>query len=259
MVRPVVADLRAEPVDRAERVSQALFLTPLWKLATHEDWYRVRTPGGYEGWIKASHTFIFSGPEPLWKVALPIVEVLAEGTGRVLGRLTLDTRIPGELGEEGIRLAWPDGRLGLIPRAAVQPCSWTGDIQDLLTLAQRLIGTPYLWGGTSAFGLDCSGLVQRLFHFVFNHWLPRDSRDQRKVGARVPQFGQLAPGDLVFFPGHVGLWLGEGRLIHASAHAGQVTVTCLDPPEDPYARRLREMFEFGTRIAEAMKTSPSSA
>jgi len=184
-----------------------------------------------------------------------MVEVIEEGTGRALGRLTLDTRLPGTLEGDWVCLVWPEGETGLVPRAAVKPCSWTGDCHDLLNLARRLVGTPYLWGGTSTFGFDCSGLMQRLFHFIFNHWLPRDSQDQRNAGVCILEFGQLVPGDLLFFPGHVGLWLGEGRMVHASAHVGQVTVTRLDPPEDPYARRLREMFEFGGRAMDLIRAN----
>lgn len=252
-MRSVVADLREEASAHAQRVSQALFFTPLVELEFREGWRRVRTPDGYEGWIRESHTEFFPYTEPQWKVAIPIVEVNDGGTGRVLGRLTLDTRFPGTLEGDMIHLIWPDGRTGLLPRSAVRPCWWSGDIRDLLDLAQRLVGTPYLWGGTSAFGFDCSGLVQRLFHFVFNRWLPRDSRDQRNVGLRRPELGELVPGDLLFFPGHVGLWLGEGRMVHASAHAGQVVVTRLDPPEDSYARRLRETFEFGVSVIDLIR------
>ena len=252
-VSAVVADLRREATSHSERVSQALFLTPLVELDSHEGWRRVRTPDGYEGWIKASHTQFLPRLEPQWKVSLPIVEVHEEGTGRILGRLTLDTRIPATLEGDKLRLVWPDGRIGYLPQSVVKPCSWRGGLQDLLDVAQHLVGTPYLWGGTSTFGFDCSGLVQRLFHFVFNRWLPRDSRDQRNVGLRLAELSQLTPGDLLFFPGHVGLWLGEGRMIHASAHAGQVVVTRLDPPEDSYAQKLREAFEFGIRVTDLMR------
>lgn len=145
-VSTVVADLRAEPTARAERVSQVLFCTPLSVLEAHADWYRVQTPDGYTGWIKASHAALPPGPEPQWKVAPPVVEVFAPETGRILGRLALDTRLPGRPDGDWVLLPWPDGRMARVPRFGVRPCSWTGELQDLLDLAQSLVGVPYLWG-----------------------------------------------------------------------------------------------------------------
>ena len=89
---------------------------------------------------------------------------------------------------------------------------------DYLTTAVRFVGTPYLWGGRTSLGLDCSGLVQIVLQMA-GFPCPRDSDMQAKgLGEALdPHVPRLERGDLVFFPGHVGMMLDEGTLLHANA------------------------------------------
>ncbi|GAB4304197.1 MAG: C40 family peptidase [Candidatus Bipolaricaulota bacterium] len=243
-----MADLRREPDGRAERVSQLLLFSLCEELEGMPDWWKVRGPDGYVGWVKESHTAPGDRPDPRWKVCVPVAVVRDTRSDRVLGRMTLDTRCSGTVQAARVDIPWPTGEVGWIARKAVRLSTWVGTIEDVLAIAQQLVGVPYLWGGTSPFGFDCSGLVQRLFHLVFNRWLPRDSEDQREFGPHIPDLYRLQPGDLVFFPGHVGIWLGNGRLVHASGRLGHVTVTRLIPPEGAYAQQLVGAFLSGVRI-----------
>lgn len=93
---------------------------------------------------------------------------------------------------------------------------------DPVELAVRLLETPYLWGGRSAFGIDCSGLVQ-LCHAMTGRRAPRDSDMQRDGYGREIAPDQLRRGDLVFWKGHVGLMEDEATLLHASGHTMSVT------------------------------------
>ncbi len=247
-VNCTVADLRAKPDDRAERVSQLLLFSQCELLDKAPGWQKVRGPDGYEGWLKESLVSKDELPEPQWKVWSPVATVREVGTNRVLGRMALDTRFFGYEQGEVVHVPWAKGRVGWVAKDALKPASWTGTRQDLLSLAEELLGVPYLWGGTSPFGFDCSGYVQRLFHVVFNMWLPRDSCDQKKCGTRVPRLQYLAPGDLLFFPGHVGLWLGDGYMIHASGRDGQIAILRLQPPEGSHAVDLVSKFLWGARL-----------
>ena len=250
-VASTVADLRSEPEARAKRVSQLLLFTQCQVLEERENWWRVQGPDGYAGWIKAGQLAEGDLPQPVWKTAVPMLKVHEICSGRLVGRMTLDTRFSGEAVREGVRFRWPTGEEVLVPRAKVVPAKWSGTSQDLLTIGRRLVGIPYLWGGTSTFGFDCSGLVQRLFHFVFNFWLPRDSCDQRRVGEAVASLEELQPGDLVFFPRHVGIWAGEGTIIHASGTLGMVSMTRLEPPMDAYGKMLRNTMIQGRRLTKS--------
>jgi len=121
--------------------------------------------------------------------------------------------------------------LGTIGRIAVTrsrvPTTTTST--RVIPTAERYLGTPYKWGGTSPVtGFDCSGFVQ--YVFARNSVkLPRTSRQQAKVGAAMPRsFSRLAPGDLVMFAergqaiSHVAIYAGHNRIIHATSSGGEV-------------------------------------
>lgn len=104
----------------------------------------------------------------------------------------------------------------------------------VLMRALGLVGTPYHWGGnTPASGFDCSGLVNYVYRDMADLKLPRTSRDLAKVqGPKIPE-RRLAPGDLVFFGSrgsvsHVGIYVGEGRFVHAPSSGGTVRLDSLD-------------------------------
>jgi cell wall-associated NlpC family hydrolase len=109
-------------------------------------------------------------------------------------------------------------------------CADLADIEpDYAATAERLVGTPYLWGGRTSLGLDCSGLVQ-LCLAQAGRAAPRDAEQQeRGLGEALPlDLDGLRRGDLVFWRGHVGLMLDATRLIHANGHHMAVAVEPLD-------------------------------
>jgi len=114
-----------------------------------------------------------------------------------------------------------------------------GEASDVVTYAKSFLGTPYQTGGTSRNGMDCSGLVSTVYN-EFNVVLPRTAQDQSQVGSDVSRNG-VKPGDLVFFQtsrskpvSHVGIYVGDGRFIHASTSAREVRI---DEMNSDYFRR----------------------
>ena len=110
----------------------------------------------------------------------------------------------------------------------------TGRVQSVLSRAFALLGTPYRWGGTSPDGgFDCSGLVGYVFRNALGIELPRVSREMAQTGAQIDRT-QMTAGDLVFFSthssgvDHVGIYIGEGKFLHAPRTGRDVTVSSLD-------------------------------
>jgi cell wall-associated NlpC family hydrolase len=128
----------------------------------------------------------------------------------------------------------PSGERAALGAADVPVADGDGRIKTVLQKALALLGTPYRWGGTDPDkGFDCSGLVGYVFRNALGIELPRVSRDMAKNGELITDRAKLAAGDLVFFGlkgrvNHVGIYVGEGRFVHAPSRGKDVTVSSLE-------------------------------
>lgn len=237
-VRVSVAPVLAARGITSEQVTQALLGAAVEVLEDSARWARVRMADGYEGWVRRRDLGrCFAAADQCVTLTDLWVNLRTRPDYRVPPRVTafigtclpLQERRPGWLG-----VALPDSDVAWLEEHRGQAHS-PGDFRlpphpgAVVTTARRFLGVPYLWGGCSPLGLDCSGFVQLVYR-LHGVGLPRDARQQAREGAPVPITAgasdgvpALAPGDAVFFHAegrpekinHVGLALGDGRFIHA--------------------------------------------
>jgi cell wall-associated NlpC family hydrolase len=143
----------------------------------------------------------------------------------------------------------PDGRLVAVKKRNVAPIRkrmTSVSARALTAEARKFLGVPYLWGGITSTGFDCSGLVQAVFA-TFGITMPRDTKDQIRSGTGVAR-DRIRMGDLLFFDRHVGIATGDSRIIHASRGGGGVTLNSLTPGEPDYRPDLAASFRQARRI-----------
>lgn len=256
-----VADVRRAPAHAAELVSQAIMGDAMTPLLVEGDWHLVRMDDGYIGWIRswhlreqspaahgayrdralhrvaANHAGILAAPA---RDAVPVAQVVA-GTPLVAGAAA---------GRGWVEVELPDGRHGFARRGDLEkpPAMRRPSRPRLVATGLRFLGVPYVWGGNTPAGFDCSGLVQRIFR-LNGLLLPRDSDQQARIGGertgRDP--AGFEPGDLLFFgrnPAqvtHVGMVLPGQKFLHAY---GQVIISSLDRRDPEFLPVVASIFLF---------------
>lgn len=231
-----VIDMREEPKQESEIVSQAYFSEEVRIIEEAQNWLKIETViDHHQGWIQKGATcerkysFISNSTASIAKVnrcAAHLYGVQDTIYGPIL-TLPFDSRLEVlEPKEESIsrwiKVSLVDGRVGYIQRGDVTFNSTLLNRNQMCALSLQFLGLPYTWGGRSSFGYDCSGFVQMLYRQMGVH-LPRDSKDQiRWEGFTNISIDSLLPGDLIFFGlaedkiRHVGMYLGNSQFIHAT-------------------------------------------
>ena len=246
-----VANMRRVPSVSAELINQTLLGTVVRLLKWEDGYYYIQNWDRYLGWLASYFvTAVDSAAAAAWQTAPQVVCRANYGLVRdaptVSGAILVDL-VPGavltKLGRTGdwLQVGLPDGRQGYVEAELMRaddgrlPMA----IEQVVATARDYLGVPYLWGGTSTKGFDCSGFTQIVYR-MNNYSLPRDSSQQVHYGRPVAledDFTHLLPGDLLFFGPrperitHVALYLGGKRYIHSS---GQVHIASLDPADELY-------------------------
>lgn len=259
-----VGNIRVEPGHSKEMATQALLGSAVRVLEkTENGWYRIQTPDRYIGyadpavihrvterelndWIESDRVIFMDEYGFMFEKPSSNSDYISDlAAGNILKRI----------GRNGsfYQVEMPDGRKGYVSLSQVQPfADWKRNVvptqNNLATQAKRMLGVPYLWGGTSTKGVDCSGFTKTIY-LMNGIQLPRDASQQVFAGDDVPadtsDWSALEVGDLLFFGSkatqekkervtHVAMYLGDGKIIHSS---GRVKIESLrrgDPTFNEY-------------------------
>ncbi|MDQ3394152.1 MAG: C40 family peptidase [Bacteroidota bacterium] len=226
-----IVPVRSSDSDKSEMVTQLLFGDHYSVLEESENgkWLKIKIYyDDYEGWIdKKQHSFI---SEPFfYQINNLDYKICTDVTAKILFKkqvihVVLGSILPmasNELFRMEDELQYSGGSKSIWEKR---------DYKFLKEVALQYLNTPYLWGGKSPFGIDCSGFSQKVFK-ICGYKLPRDAYQQALVGKIVPDIEDAAPGDLAFFTNtqgrvyHVGIILEDGNIIHAS---GKVKIEKID-------------------------------
>ncbi len=255
-----VANIRSQHKHSGELATQATMGTPLRILKKEGDWHLVQTPDKYISWMQGSFHPMNADSFQTWQEADKVIYTnpygfayLDENMSQVVSDLVMGNIM--EVKDENRRVFWvelPDGREAYVKRnEAVMLDDWLAEVkateESVVETAFQLMGVPYLWGGTSAKGVDCSGYTKTIF-FMNGKVLPRDASQQVHAGELVDEnknFKNLRPGDLLFFGRtatdstrervtHVGMWIGHDEFIHAPGLEAHVKISSIDPASEHY-------------------------
>ncbi len=250
LVKLAVASLRTEPKHSAEMATQGIMGMPLRVIERCGDWLRVQMPDKYIAYVPESSVSLFDSKSlESWRdskryivTAYSSELVALPGSDITMSDLVLGCILQFVSEKDGwVCLAAPDGRLGWVEKKDVAEFyRWAQQPQDVDLIektARRMLGSGYLWGGTSTKVTDCSGLM-KVCYFANAIILQRDASQQALTGVKVADWHQAERGDLLFFGNsqtgrvtHVGMYLADGKYIHCS---GQVKINSLDPEASNY-------------------------
>ena len=255
VARNSVINIRSAPKHSAELGTQGLLGMSLKVLDKEGDFYRIQTPDKYISWVdKGGITLMNKEELDQWDNNKKII--YTKNFGYVYADKSTNASIVSDISLGGIlklvslhpnyvKVAYPDNRVGFIKRdEALMYDAWLDNLNptesNVEKIAKTMEGFPYLWGGTSAKGMDCSGFT-KMVYLMNGFIIPRDASQQIHAGKKVDvnlNFSDLQKGDLLFFGKkatlnkqqrvtHVGIWLGNNKqeFIHAS---GNVHISSMD-------------------------------
>ncbi len=251
LVTSTIAPLMSKPKFETEKADEALCGMTLEIIEQLPDgWYYCITSYRYKGYIHESHISIDTEKTCKWKeeakniINHRYVDVMAEPKYQsyIIHNLVKGSRIKltDEISDAWSKIILPDGREGWIKSVYIgKYLNSFKDIPEedmrnnLVKTALDYLGTQYRWGGKSHLGIDCSGLCS-VSYLINGAIIYRDAQIEEGYDMREISKEELKQGDLIFFSGHVAMYLGDDRYVHSSSSNSGVYINSLNPEHEDY-------------------------
>ena len=257
IVNNAVGVLKSEPKEASESTDEVLFGMNVEILKEAENnWFYVRTHYDYEGYINGDNLIIDDKISKTWEKEKNIVVINSfadvlnkpEASGYEIANLTRGANLISydeiSENEKFLKVKLPSSEIGWIRKSFVSNLKVISDIKDEEMLRENLaksaltyLGTQYRWGGKSPLGIDCSGLCS-MAYMLNGIIIYRDAEIKEGFPIKEISFTNIKKGDLIFFPGHVAMYLGDGEYVHSSTSNDVVKVNSLNDGAGNYNEYL---------------------
>lgn len=272
LINNSVSGIRRKTTRASELLSQALLGTPLKVYKKQGEWYLIQTPNQYLGWINKGDIVLFdlpglkkyeSGKKVMYNRQYGFSYQKPDSKSQVVSDLVVGCILPVKaVRGRFYQVQYPDGRKAFVSRDEVVDLNTVfqnkPEGKELVKTALKFNGIPYLWGGLSSKGTDCSGFTSTIY-YLNGILLQRDASQQTLFGKEITtkyDYTQLQPGDLLFFGRkasgklpervtHVGMYIGHGRFIHSS---GRVHISSMDRTQPDFEKKYEDLFVRAVRI-----------
>lgn len=253
VIRKNVASLNLNPCMESERADEVFHGMVVEILESSNDpWLKIKTSYDYVGFVHKDDMILDNSAASAWENEKYIVWYLLadvmSGPGyetKVITTLARGCLIKytGVFEGKWEQIGLADGSFGWVRKGfcrLVERLSTGTDEKQLraniVSAAMDYLGTQYRWGGKSHFGIDCSGLAG-MAYMVNGYVIPRDGGPQEKYLKPVKR-EDIKPADLIFFPGHVAVYIGDGKYVHSTGREGYTLVNSLDKDSAVYREDL---------------------
>lgn len=258
-----VVSIKNKPNIEAELADEILFGMAVKLLEEKENnWYYIETDYNYNGYIHEKDLYLCGEDGLEWNeeanhiIDWKIVDVLKEPKYQSHSiKLLLKgsiIKLSGKENEDWIEIVLPNGEKGWIRKEFAKERIRDGKKENEEVFRKRVVktalsylDTQYRWGGKSPLGIDCSGLCS-ISYLINGIIIYRDS--QIKEGYSVKKIGRenMKPGDLIYYPGHITMYIGEDKYIHSTGASGGVVINSFNPEDLNYREDLADIKEIGS-------------
>lgn len=258
-----VVSIRSKSNLKSELADEILFGMTVKLLEEKSDgWYYVETSYDYNGYINKNDLYLYDEEGLKWDkeanyiIDWKVVDVLKEPKYRSypIKQLTKGSiiKLSGEKIDNWVEVIFPDGEKGWIRK------EWTVERirngkkvneeilrKNIVNTALSYLGTQYRWGGKSPLGIDCSGLCS-ISYLINGVVIYRDSEIKEGYSVKKISRENMRPGDLIYYSGHITMYIGNDKYIHSTGSSGGVVINSLNPEDIDYREDLVDMKEIGS-------------
>lgn len=245
-----------------EAADESLFGRLVTILKEERGWYYVETDYKYKGYIHGKYLLIHNEKAEKWDeeaehmINWNIVDVMNEPRYQSYSMQLLTRgaiiKVTGETKGNWIEISMPTGEKGWVRKEFInkrpKPKKQAIENQmreNVVNTALTYLGTQYRWGGKSPLGIDCSGLTS-ISYLINGVTIYRDAKIKEEFGMKKIDRKNMKLGDLIYWPGHVAMYIGNDKYIHSTGASGGVVINSLNTEHDDYREDLASIYEIAT-------------